>query len=160
LKVLLKKSPYGLYPESEKGKQWLIGLDMGAIIEANFPDESVGTIPMLRTWRKWMQETATAMCHHGCTMPLYIDSKGIPHGKRPYNADDAHEQFTSVYLGVDEEGRRKSWSMTSDDSEVQASMGDRLHAMQTHQEWCMEKGIKLTIPRNSEYRQQMEKQCA
>jgi hypothetical protein len=160
MKLTLKKSPYGLVPDTDKGKQWLLGLDMGAVVEANMPDETQGTIPMLRTWRKWMGETAAFMAARGCTMPHYIDSSGKHHGTRPFNADDAHELFTSTYLGVDEEGKRKSWSLTSADTEVQASMGDRLHAMDTHLLWCMEKGIKLTIPRKSEYQQLRNQEMA
>lgn len=153
MKITLTRSPKGLYPDTEKGRQWLLGLEMGAIVEASFPDETIGTVPMLRTWRKWMAETAAFMAARGCTMPHYIDKDGKHHGTRPFNADDAHELFTSTYLGVDEHGRRKSWSLTSADNEIQASMGDRLHAMDTHLQWALEKGIKLTIPRKSEYQQ-------
>lgn len=151
MKVTLRRAEHGLVPANDKGTKFFEGLAVGDELLANFPDEFAGTIPMLRTWRKWMQETATAMCHYGCTMPLFVDSKGVPHGTRPYSAEDAHIQFTSVYLGVDEQGRRKSWSMSESMEEVQASAGDRLWAMDQHLQWCAEKGIKLTIPVKSEY---------
>ena len=123
------------------------------VIDVEIVNDDTGSVNMLRTWRGWMNETATAMNHWGCTMPLYVDSDGLPHGKRPYTGNDAHEQFTSVYLGVDENGARKSWTLSrKPDGTVLASIGDRLWAMDTHLAWCAEKGVKLTIPRKSEYR--------
>lgn len=160
MKIMLKKSPYGLYPVTDRGQQWLASQELGAEFEATMPNESLGTVPMLRTWRKWMAETARHMAASGCTMPMYIDKHGEHHGRRPFNADDAHELFTSLYLGTDEHGRRKSWSLSSNDDEVQASMGDRLWAMDQHVIWCTERGIKLTIPRNSEYQKHREEQAA
>jgi hypothetical protein len=151
MKLSLQKTSSGLIPITEKGRAWIANLDPAAVIEANLPDEVIGTVPMLRTWRKWMTETAAEMNRRGCHMPMYVDHKGQPQGQRPMNGDDAHELFTSTYLGVDEQGRRKSWSLSDKEDEVQASMGDRLHAMDTHVQWCLERGIKLTIPRNGEY---------
>lgn len=141
-----------LLPECEKAREEVAKLKIGGIAHVEFSDKDPGSVNMLRTWRGWMGETARHMAHMGCTMPLYIDSQGNPHGSRPFNADDAHELFTSKYLGSDESGRRKSWTMSrKDDGTVQASIGDRLWAMDRHLEWATEKGIKLTIPRNSEY---------
>lgn len=161
MKITLQKGPHGLIPTTIKGKRWYAGLEIGAVVEAKLPEEVAGTVPMLRTWMKWMAETAQAMSARGCKMPLYIDSSGKHHGERAFCQDDAHALFTSTYLGVDESGKRKSWSLSSADDEVQASMGDRLHAMDTHVQWCLERGIKLTIPRNSEYQSyRQEQECA
>ena len=147
-----KTSSMGLIPNSEATSKHLRKYEQGAEIDLEVIPESTGTVSMLRTWRMWMKETAIFMRHHGCTMPLFIDKHGMPKGTRPYNADDAHEQFTSVYLGRDEQGRRKSWSISKDPDVTQASMADRLWAMDTHLDWCTEKGITLTIPKkNSEY---------
>lgn len=110
-----------------------------------------GTSNMLRTWMGWMGQTAAFMVAAGCSMPLYIDSKGVHHGKRPFKGDDAHELFTEKYLGSDENGKRKSWVMSKKGDTVQASRMDRLWAMDRHLEWAAERGIKLTIPRKSEY---------
>lgn len=133
----------------------------GAQIELHLGDKDPGSVNLLRTWRMWMAETATWMCHRGCTMPLFIDAKGIPHGSRPYNGDDAHEQFTSIYLGTDENGKRKSWTRSKNKSDaVQASIGDRLWAMDQHLAYMTEKGCKLTIPRKSEYHKLQREQLA
>ena len=116
------------------------------------PNTETGSIPMLRTWRGWMNETATFMAWRGCKMPLYIDSTGTPQGSRIFNADDAHEMFTRLWLGVDEKGNRYSWAMRSKDPEVVvAPKSRRLFAMDKHLEWSIEKGITLTIPRHGEY---------
>lgn len=160
MKLSLRNTHNGLVPIDEKGREWKGGLQLGAIVDANFPDESAGTVPMLRTWYKWMDETAREMARRGCTMPLFVDSRGRTRGSRPFKKEDAHDLFTSMYLGVDEQGRRKSWTMSDNENEVQASMEDRLWAMDRHLEWCAERGIKLTIPRNSEYQKHREAQAA
>ena len=124
----------------------------GDVVDLSPSDKDPGSINMLRTWRGWMKETAVWMQHRGCTMPMYINSQGDPKGSRPYNEKDAHEQFTGLYLGTDDQGRRKSWTMSKKDPDsVQASIGDRLWAMDSHLAWCTQYGIKLTIPNNSEY---------
>ena len=129
-------------------------------VELKAAPKSAGSVNMLRTWRGWMSETAIAMNHNGCSMPIFVDSKGIPHGKRAYNKDDAHEQFTHLYLGADETGKRKSWNMSKSGDTVQASIGDRLHAMDQHVMWCAERGILLTIPRKGEYWDLKQKEVA
>ncbi len=140
-----------LIADDEEAEKRVSELKEGEVISFSEVNKNPGTVNMLKTWRGWMKETATAMNHYGCSMPMYIDSKGLPHGKRPYNEGDAHEQFTSLYLGVDENGKRKSWVMSKNGDEIQASIGDRLWAMDRHLEWCTERAIKLTIPKKSEY---------
>lgn len=133
-------------------------LDVGTFVELEHKDRSRGTVPMLRTWRGWMRETARHMARHGCTMPLMFDKDGNPFGSRPFNEYDAHELFTSRFLGVDEFGRRKSWAMNPEgDEEVTATMADRLWCMDRMMEWAAEKGINLTIPRNSQYEEERRK---
>lgn len=115
-------------------------------------EPGTGSVPMLRTWRGWMGETAEYMAASGCTMPGYIDSKGNAHGKRPFNADDAHELFTMRWLGSDENGNRYSWKMRDKSGEVTpAPKSKRLYAMDKHLAWATERGIKLTVPRDGEY---------
>ena len=113
---------------------------------------------MLRTWRGWMNETAIHMAAAGCTMPLYIDSNGVPHGTRPFRADDAHDLFTSMWLGCDEEGKRYSWAMSKNGDANLAPFSKRLYAMDKHVAWCAERGIKITIPRQGEYAEAMREQ--
>ena len=112
---------------------------------------SEGTQSMLNTWMMWMGETAEFMRWQGVTMPLYIRKNGEMVGKREFRKDDAHDLFTSQYLGVDENGKRKTWSRTKNKDEFQASIGDRLFALDTHMAWSIEKGIKLTVKKDSEY---------
>lgn len=108
-----------------------------------------GKVGMLRLWRKWMSITAEFMANGGVTMPLMYDKDGKPYGKRRFNANDAHELFTAQWLGLDHQGNRLSWVM-SEGSNV-ADKGQRVMAMMKHQNWCIEKGINLPKPRDSEF---------
>mgnify|MGYP000218137650 FL=1 len=109
------------------------------------------TVPMIKTWRGWMGETAKEMAARGITMPLYYDTKGIAHGRRPFNADDAHEMFIRTYLGVDEDNERFKTAIKGEtDEEIQEQRGKMLHAMDRHIEFCAERGIFITIPNDDE----------
>ena len=108
---------------------------------------------MSRLWRSWMATTAQFMAQNGVTQPLYIDSKGIAHGSRPFNEKDAHELFTMRWLGTDENGNRLSWAKSNKEGRRKADKGERYHAMCKHEEWCLERGIALMKPRNSEFEQ-------
>lgn len=105
---------------------------------------------MARLWRSWMDITAEHMAANGAVMPLMIDKHGNPYGTRKFNAQDAHELFTSQWLGLNEKGERLSWKKSEGDNV--ADKGQRYIAMMKHQNWCIEKGINLPVPRNSEYR--------
>lgn len=150
-------TPQGLKPADPDAAQFVKKLLPGSFVELEYKDRDKGSVSMLRTWRGWMRETARHMAHKGCTMPMYYDSQGNPHGSRPFNEYDAHELFTTTYLGCDEEGRRKSWSMSGDPDTVQASKRDRLWAMDRHVEWAAERGIRLTIPQRGEYIEERKK---
>lgn len=115
-----------------------------AITESN----GNGKWGMARLWRKWMDITATFMAHNGAVMPLMIDKDGNPYGSRPFNANDAHELFTSQWLGLNEKGERLSWKKS--EGVNTADKGQRFVAMMKHENWCVEKGINLPKPRNSE----------
>jgi len=106
---------------------------------------------MARLWRSWMATTAQFMAQNGVTQPLYIDSNGKAHGSRPFNKDDAHELFTMRWLGTDEKGNRLSWAKTSKDGRRKADKGERYHALVQHEDWCLNKGVALLKPRDSEY---------
>lgn len=155
--LLVKRG--GMYaPYGEESKKVFRKVPLGQVMRCDVKNESTGSVPMLRTWRKWMAETALHMAHFGCTMPLYIDSKGIPRGSRPFNADDAHELFTMKWLGCDDQGRRYSWGMSKSDDVTQAPFSKRLYAMDKHAQYCAERGIKITIPRRGEYADAMREQ--
>lgn len=114
----------------------------------------VGKWGMARLWRSWMSKTAEFMACNGVTMPLMFDVSGKPYGKRPFDANDAHELFTRQHLGVDENGLRLSWAK-SNSKKINgvrvATKAERFHAMQRHEAWCSERGIILLKPRDSEY---------
>lgn len=114
---------------------------------------NTGNWSMTRLWRAWMNTTAEFMAGKGVTMPLYIDSNGNFHGKRRFNSDDAHELFTAKWLGVDENGKRLSWSKCGRDGMRQATKGERFIALQRHELFCTERGIALLNPRDSEYQE-------
>lgn len=117
--------------------------------------KGTGKWSMARLWRKWMSETASYMANRGSVMPLMTREDGSWYGSRPFNADDAHELFTSQWLGVDSSGNRLSWAKSGDNA---ADKGQRFIAMLRHQDWCVQKGIMLTMPRDSEFNDLLERQ--
>ena len=116
-------------------------------------DANTGKWGMSRLWRSWMSTTADFMAGNGVTQPLYIDSKGNFHGKRPFNKEDAHELFTYNWMGTDSDGRRLSWAKKDSKERRAATKGERYHAMKLHEQWAIEKGIILINPIDSEYRE-------
>lgn len=116
---------------------------------------NTGKWGMARLWRAWMQSTADFMANNGITMPLMFDANGKAYGKRPFNAQDAHELFTRQHLGVDENGERLSWAKNG--NQRKATKGERFNALQRHEAWASERGIILFKPRGSEY-DQLEKE--
>jgi hypothetical protein len=157
VKILLEHQGYFQKPADAATKEFFDKFKSGSIQEFTVKGvDEAGSKSMLNTWMMWMDETAAFMRGQGVTMSQYIDSKGEHHGTRMFKKEDAHDLFTSKYLGKDEEGLRKTWSMTKSGEESQASIGDRLHAMDTHAEWCVQRGINLTIPRDGQYRKLKE----
>lgn len=123
--------------------------------------KSNGTIPMLRTWRGWMATMAKYMANNGATMPLVITKEGDPYGSRPFNSDDCHELFTSLFLPLGSNGQRKSWVIhsSSNNGNEQATTGERIHAMDRMVQWATERGILLSASEDTEYKKLMGVQC-
>ena len=111
---------------------------------------------MAKLWYKWMSETAAWMAANGSKMPLMIKADGSWYGSRPFNEKDADELFTAQWLGVNEKGERLSWQKK--EGANTADKGQRYIAMLKHENWCIEKGIKLTIKRDDEYSELKAKQ--
>lgn len=111
---------------------------------------------MARLWYKWMKQTAEYMAANGSTMPLMISPEGEFYGSRPFNEKDAHELFSSQWLGLNDKGERLSWAKKPGPNV--ADKGQRWLAMMKHENWCIEKGINLYQPRNSEYNEMKEQQ--
>lgn len=111
---------------------------------------------MARLWRMWMSTTGEWMASQGVTMPMFITPEGKFVGKRPFNAEDAHELFTSRWLGVDENGLRLSWSRSGHDGMRPATKGERLGALRSHEEYANERGLLLFKPRDSEYQKLLD----
>ena len=106
---------------------------------------------MARLWRAWMATTADFMSKNGVTMPLMVNKKGLIHGTRPFNADDAHELFTQQWLGCDKNGLRLSWSKSGNGEMTAADRGERFDALRKHEAWAIDKGVLLFKPREGEY---------
>ena len=114
-------------------------------------DPSIGKWGMAKLWRMWMSETAKFMAANGSVMPLMIGKDGKWFGDRPFDSNDAHELFTRQWLGIDGEGKRLSWAKDDRDGMRKATKAERYIAMMKHEDWCVEKGIILMVPRESEY---------
>jgi len=119
---------------------------------------NTGKWTMSRLWRKWMSITAEFMAANGVTMPLMLKADGSAYGKRAFSCDDAHELFTSQWLGLDADGTRLSWSKKGHDGMRPATKGERFNALRKHENWCVDKGVRLFVPRNSEYEQLQREQ--
>tara|TARA_R110002073_G_scaffold614_4_gene4913 strand:+ start:5009 stop:5473 length:465 start_codon:yes stop_codon:yes gene_type:complete len=115
----------------------------------NSQPAGTGKWGMARLWRAWMATTAKFMAGNGAKMPLMIKQDGSWYGSRPFDANDAHELFTRQWLGVDQDGARLSWAKSGD--QRKATKGERFNALRKHEHWCIEKGITLFKPRDSEY---------
>ncbi|ANJ65542.1 putative NinB-like recombinase [Pseudoalteromonas virus vB_PspP-H6/1] len=112
------------------------------------PAPKAGNWSMSKLWRAWMASTAEFMASNGVTMPLMIKKDGEPYGKRPFNDNDAHDLFTSQWLGNDAQGNRLSWAKSGNNI---ADKGQRFNAMLKHEQFMIERGIKHMIPRDSEF---------
>ena len=121
-------------------------------------DANTGKWGMARLWRSWMATTARFMAASGVTMPLMLSEDGRQWGQRDFNADDSHELFTSKWLGVGEDGNRLSWSKSGNGGKRAATKGERYNALRQHEQWCIERGITILIPRDSEYEQLTQEQ--
>lgn len=121
---------------------------------------TTGKWGMSRLWRSWCASVAKWMSAQGVTMPLAVRASGELYGRRPFNADDAHELFTMQLLGCDADGTRLSWAKSPHDGMRVATKGERLHAMRRMEAWATERGIVLLNPRDSEYRQLIEQEDA
>jgi len=119
-------------------------------IVVKFENKNPNSWPMMKTWRMWMSETAKFMSASGVYMPQYFTKEGVAVGRRPFDANDAHELFVRRWLGVDAEGER--YRTASGDK------GKMLYMMNKHVEWAVDKAIFLTIPEDSEFQKLNEAQ--
>ena len=118
---------------------------------------TTGKWGMARMWRQWMSATASWMAARGATMPLGPLESQRQYGSRPFNQDDAHCLFTALHGYTDKDGERLSWSKSGRDGMRAATKGERLAMMMRHEAWATERGIQLMNPRDSEYRQLVDK---
>lgn len=128
-------------------------LDEKPVLIITAKEAGTGKWGLAKMWRAWMNDTAKFMAGNGVTMPLMIAKDGTYHGERPFNSEDAHELFTSKWLGTDSQGLRLSWSRKPHDGMRVAQRGERYNALRQHEEWCIMKGISLYNPIGSEFRQ-------
>lgn len=126
------------------------------LLIVNLQSAKIGKWGLARLWRSWMGSTAKVMAQKGVNM-LVINKDDKCIGERPFNANDAHELFTIQYLS-DEKGKRLSWSKKGRDDMRQATRGERVFAMQQHQQWMIERGINHLNPKDSDYMKAIQEQ--
>ncbi len=114
-------------------------------------DSTGGTRGMAKLWHAWMRPTAEYLVQKGYHMPLLLDPEGKPYGQRALTAEDCHQGFTAMWLGVDRDGQRLSWSEKPRAGMRPATPAERYRALLQHEHWATVRGIQL--PRNSEFRQ-------
>ncbi|WP_311747549.1 hypothetical protein [Proteus columbae] len=100
------------------------------------------TIPMNKTWRMWMETTGEWLRARGVVIDIKNGVGEIVLSK-PITNEETHEYFVGHWLGRDENGEREKTSKMD-----KARM---LYMMEEHEQWCIEKGIPIIIPSNSEY---------
>ena len=112
---------------------------------------NTGKWGMSRLWYSWMDTVSRHMSESGVTMPLLISGNGENFGTRPFNANDAHSIFSHKFLGCGENGNRLSWSKSGSKDSRAATKGERFHALRQLEIFCVERGITLLKPRDSDY---------
>jgi hypothetical protein len=137
-------------------EELLLELKENKLLICSSQPANTGKWGLARLWRAWMATTAKFMTGNGARMPLMTKDDGTWYGSRPFNSDDAHELFTRQWLGVDENGERLSWAKSGE--QRKATKGERFNALRQHENWCVEKGITLFKPRESEYVQLQNEQ--
>ena len=130
-------------------EELLLELKENKLLICNSQPANTGKWGLARLWRAWMATTAKFMAGNGAKMPLMTKDDGTWYGSRPFDSNDAHELFTRQWLGVDKDGERLSWAKSG--KQRKATKGERFDALRKHENWCIEKGITLFKPRESEY---------
>ena len=148
----------------DAGNDWMISLlndNPYWILEAKNP--TIGKWSMSRLFFSWCASAGAWMALNGSTMPMYQDSKGVHHGKRKFNENDAVMLFSSTWF-TDENGVILSWSKGGRKAKngkpaVRAgTRGERCHCCNMLQQWMIEKGIKHLNPSDSEYMRALQEQ--
>ena len=131
---------------------------VGEIIQVEYkPPSTTGSQAMLATWMVWMTQTAVWMTAQGMRIDL-TTADGVKFGEMPIDQKHAHAYFTGKWLGSDSQGKRLSWKRSSEGvGETIADTGQRHHALSMHDQFCTERGIAITIPVCSEYRDLMKR---
>lgn len=107
------------------------------------------TIPMNKTWRMWMETTGEWLRARGVVIDIKNGVGEIVLSKLITN-EETHEYFVGHWLGRNENGEREKTSKMDKER--------MLYMMEKHEQWCIEKGIPIIIPRNSEYMSLKRKQ--
>lgn len=97
-----------------------------------------------KLWRVWMSETSKVMAERGVKSPV-VNSNGKTLFSRPISPDDCHEMFMSLWGGLDNNGERES------SSDKNGKKGEMQLIMDKHLAFCAERGIVLSVPKDSEY---------
>lgn len=141
----------------EDAYKWITNLlNEGPYYILTAKNPAIGKWSMTRLWRSWMDSTAKEMAKRGVNM-LIVNGEDKCIGERQFNADDAHELFSTTYLS-DNNGKRLSWSRKGRDGMRQATRGERVHAMEQHQHFMINRGIKHLNPNDSDYKKALQEQ--
>lgn len=125
-------------------------VDSGERVKVKVTRQSNGTLSLDRHWRALMAESAKLMAERGVTMQ-FKSPKGEGSFSRPINSDDCHELFTSQFVPLSSNGKRKSWSKSGRDKMDVADTGERCQALERLYAFWMERGINLSRYEDSEY---------
>lgn len=104
---------------------------------------------MNKTWRMWMETTGDWLRARGVVIDIRNGAGEVVISK-PITNEETHEYFVGYWLGRNENGEREK---TSRMDKVRM-----LYMMEKHEQWCIEKGIPIIIPRESEYMKLKNKQ--
>lgn len=153
IECILKVGPKReLMATNTREMEKLSKLKPGDEVRVKISSGETGPMTMLNLWMSWMGTTGEYMAAQGCVMPLMLREDGTHYGQRKFSKADAHDLFTVRWLGNDAKGNRLSWSRKGTDDSRPADKGERFLALQRHEEWAINRGIKLLNPRDSEYR--------
>jgi len=150
-----------LVPADRESTQLINRHETGDVIEVDIVKEKqIGSMNMHSLFMIWMRETSAWMAAHGGQLEVTKDGKGTGVFV-PFDENTCRRYFTSFWVGTPSEGSHYSWARSKDAAEkeggVMMDKGQRFHCMEKHEAWAVDRGIKLTVPVKSEYRELMER---
>jgi hypothetical protein len=97
----------------------------------------------------WVETTGDWLRARGVVVDIR-SGNGTVVLSRPITNEEVHDYYVGHWLGRDESGEREKTS--------RMDKGRMLHLMELHEQWCLDKGVPITIPNNSEFYELKQKQ--